>query len=180
MFWPVNSYYFITAKTFLGYKLFDSSAKKDLVFQQIKKAVEKLNVKIYSYSIAQNHYHCLIFLNSYSKHEKFKQLVNGGSSYLYHEIYGQTETGGKMWLDCKTLVIYNQTALFKVIGYIDGNLLKHGEVKNFDDLYDNKYSSFKQHADKYGRGTMQGVIDQVIYTEEDDGGSMDLKTFNSG
>jgi len=166
-FWLPNSFYFITSKTFLGAKLFDNYNKKKIIIKQIKKAVNLLDVSIYAYSIAQNHYHVLLYFDDFSKHNKFKQIVNGGSAFLYNKNFPR-ERIGKMWLDSKSLLIYNQESLFRVVGYIAGNLLKHREVKNFLELKLNPFSSYRQLAKEYGNEVAEDIVGRVIEIKEDE------------
>ena len=166
-FWLPNSFYFITSKTFLGAKLFDNYNKKKIIIKQIKKAVNLLNVSIYAYSIAENHYHVLLYLDDFSKHSKFKQIVNGGSAFFYNKSFPR-ERIGKMWLDSKALLVYNQESLFRVIGYIAGNLLKHREAKNFLELKLSPFSSYRQLVKEYGDEVAEDIVGRVIEIKEDE------------
>jgi hypothetical protein len=166
-FWPANSFYFITSKTFLSVKLFNTHDKKKIILNQIRKAVNLLNISIYAYSIAENHYHVLLYFDDFNKHNKFKQIVNGGSAFLYNKNFPR-EKIGKMWLDSKTLLIYNQESLFRVIGYIAGNLLKHQEAKNFLELKLNPFSNYRQLAKEYGDEVSEDMVRRVIKIKEDE------------
>jgi hypothetical protein len=73
-FWLPNSFYFVTSKTFLGKKIFDSYNKKKIVLDQIRKTVQKLKIPIYAYSIAQNHHHSLLYFDDFNKHTKLNNL----------------------------------------------------------------------------------------------------------
>jgi hypothetical protein len=73
-----------------------------------------------------------------------------------------------MWLDSKSLIIYNQKSLLKVIGYIAGNLLKHGEVKSFKELKECPFSSYCQLSERYGDEMAEEIVGGVIEIEEDE------------
>jgi len=168
MFWPANSFYFITVGTFLSKPFFDNYDKKLIILRQIKEAVNLLNIPIFAYSIAKNHYHCLIFLDDYNKLKYFKQKVNGSSSFIYHRQFTQPLEEGKIWLDTKTLIIYNPESLQKVVGYISGNLIKHGEIKNFNELKACPFSSYRQLAEQYGDDLAEDMVRSIIMIDEDD------------
>jgi len=174
-FWPANSIYFITAKISLNKKIFNSDGKKRIILNQIRKAVNVLNISIYAYSIAMNHYHVLLNIEDYNKHSKFKQVVNGGSAFIYNKLYGNENSIGKMWLDSKSLIVYKQGSLDKVIGYIAGNLFKHNEVKDFIELKKTPFSSYRQLVEQYGDETAEDIVSRVINVEENDDGLIDLK-----
>ncbi len=173
-FWPPNSFYFVTSKTFLGEKFFNDYHKKRIVLEQIRKAVKKLNIPIYAYSISQNHHHSLLYFNDFNKHAKFKQIVNGGSAFLYNEKYRIRNESGKMWLDSRSLIVYNQKSLLRVIGYIAGNLLKHKEIKNFKELKRFPFSSYRQLVEEYGDEEAEYIVRRVMEIEEDDDYLIDL------
>lgn len=175
MFWPPNSYYFITCKTFLGEKLFDCYNKKKIILEQIRKAAEELKIPIYAYSIARNHYHILVFLNDYNKLARLKQIINGGSSFLFGQKFEKKT--GSIWVDTKTLIVENEASISNVMGYIAGNLLKHGEVKDFGELKCCTFSSYRQLAERYGNETAEDLVKRVILVEEDDYCLPDLKCF---
>ncbi len=175
-YWPADSLYFITSKVSLNKKIFDNYKKKKIVLSQIKKAVEQLSIRIFAYSISMNHYHVLLHINNYEKHGQFKQIVNGGSAYLYNKSLRETEERlGKMWLDSKSLIINNEKSLLNVIGYISGNLLKHKEVKNFQELKRCPFSSYRQMVLKYGDEEAELIVRRVIDTEESEDCLIDLE-----
>jgi len=177
-FWPPNSFYFITSKTFLGEKIFNDYHKKKIVLEQIHKAVKKLNIPIYAYSIAENHYHALLYFNDFKKHSKFKQIVNGGSAFLYNKKYHTENEFGKMWLDSRSLIVYNQKSLLRVIGYIAGNLLKHKEVEYFRELKKCPFSSYRQLVEEIGDEEAENIVRRVIKVEEDNDYLIDLGKLN--
>ena len=173
-FWPPNSFYFVTSKTFLGEKFFNDYNKKKIVLEQIYKAIKKLNIPVYAYSIAQNHHHTLLYFDDFKKHSKFKQIVNGGSAFLYNKKYRARNESGKMWLDSKSLIVYNQKSLLRVIGYIAGNLLKHKEVKSFKELKQCPFSSYRQLVEQIGDEEAGDIVRRVIRIEEDNDYLIDL------
>ncbi len=175
-FWPANSFYFITAKTFLSKKLFNDFYKKRIILEQIKEAVKLYSIPIFAYSIAQNHYHCLLYLDDYNKLKYFKQKVNGSSSFIYHRQFTQPLEEGKIWLDTKTLIIYNPESLQKVVGYISGNLIKHGEIKNFNELKACPFSSYRQLVERYGDDIAEDMVKSIIMIDEDDDFTFNLKS----
>ena len=60
-------------------------------------------------------------------------------------------------------------------GYVAGNLLKHKEVSNFQELYDNPFSSFKYTADKFGFDALVELVKSVIEVKEDSYGEVDVE-----
>ena len=173
-FWPSHAYYFVTSKTFLGNKIFDNNEKKRIVLNKIREAVKKLNIPIYAYSIAQNHHHTFLFFDNYKKHAKFKQFVNGGSAFIFNRLYKLTDNTGTLWHDSKSLIAYNPKSLLNIIGYIAGNLLKHNEVNNFNELKKCPFSSYRQLVAELGDDEAEIIVRRVIKIDESNEYLIDL------
>ena len=64
---------------------------------------------------------------------------------------------------------------WKITGYIIGNLLKHKEINNFEDLKNNPFSSYRYTAEKYGDETARQLVYGVIDVAEDGDGVFNLE-----
>ena len=62
----------------------------------------------------------------------------------------------------------NPDDLLRVIGYIAGNLIKHQEIDNFEDLKKCPFSSYRQLAARYGDKIAEEMVERVILVEEDE------------
>ena len=177
-FWPSDAYYFVTSKTFLSDKFFNDYNKKKIVLDQIRKAVKLLNIPIYAYSIAQNHHHSLLYFDNYKKHAKFKQIVNGGSAFIYNRRYKSEGSISKIWFDSRSLIVYNLKSFSNVIGYIAGNLLKHKEIKDFLELKQCPFSSYRQLVKQIDDYAAEDIVSRVIKIEEDEDFLIDINKMN--
>jgi len=65
---------------------------------------------------------------------------------------------GRIWGKYYSMAIEKEFVIYRVYGYIIGNLLKHNEVKNFNALALSDFSSFKQAINRYGS---EGAIDLI-------------------
>lgn len=81
----------------------------------------------------------------------------------------------QLWQSTKLLQITSENMDWRVAGYIIGNLLKHKEVSTFQELQENKFSSYWYYAKKYGEQEMQELVRSVIDIPENNKGFIDMK-----
>ena len=173
-YWPNQSIYFLTGTTFLHYPYFQEFTQKQIVLHQIQK-VKKLiqdtkDELIYSISI--NHYHLKFYLEDGAMLAKVKQLMHGGTSFEYKKVYPVKHK--EFWQDSKVLLVTSDEMDWNVTGYIIGNLLKHKEVNNFDELKECPFSSFKTLLKKYDEEYLKEWVYGVIDVDEDSDGNLDM------
>jgi len=154
-----DSFYFITNSTFLKKPLFNADGKKEILLKQFKHIKDKYKIPFCAYSIADDHYHILIYLKYYNLLSKTMQLLHGRSSYYLNKI---EKVERSIWSNYWSIIIENDDAFYRVLGYIIGNPLKHNIVKNFAELEKYKYCSFKQTKDKIGLDLAIDLIGDVI------------------
>lgn len=172
-FWPDNSIYFLTDSTFLHFPYFRTDEQKQIVLNQIKKINIQLGIPVSDYSIAVNHYHIKFYLVNGLDLRKVKQLLRGGISYEYNKEFKKPYR--EMWQSRKVFWIKNEKMNWLVTGYIIGNLLKHKEVSTFNELKENKFSSFWYMVSKYGEEEARELVGRVIEVEEDAWGEVDME-----
>jgi len=152
--------YFLTGSTFLHYPYFKLEEQKDIVLRQIQKLKKDKGIQICAFSIQMNHYHILFYAKRETDVATVKQYMNGGTSFVYNKIYKKKYTN--MWGTMKTIRVWNEQMYWKIIGYVNGNLLKHREVGTFEELYETEFSSYKYFVEKYGHDMMKEIIYKVV------------------
>ena len=160
-----NAFYFITCSTFDKKPHLNTPVAKGIILQQIRKITEKLDVKIYAFSILSDHIHAIWFIKKSSDLPILAQYLQGGSAYLLNKI---AEREGRVWGEYFEKIITSKIAMQKIYGYVIGNPLKHGEVKSFPELARYAFSSFSQTAQKYGYQDSVKLVTDVIHLEFDD------------
>jgi len=105
-----------------------------------------------------------------------KKIMRGGVSYEYRKKF--IVSYKEMWQSRKILRITSEKANIKISGYIVGNLLKHKEVSTFEELKNNKFSSYWHTVEKYGDEEAQNLVYSVINLDEDEWGEINLKQFD--
>ena len=171
--WQDNSIYFLTGSTFLHYPYFKTNEQKEIVLEQIKKVKNKLKIPIIAFSIAINHYHLKFYLEKGLELAKVKQLMHGGLTFAYRKKYKMKYED--MWQSNKTLLITSDKMDWKTTGYIVGNLLKHKEVSTFEELKNNRFSSYIFIVERYGDENAQELVREVINVNENNEGEVDFK-----
>jgi hypothetical protein len=173
-YWSNDTSYFLTGTTFLHYPYFNDFPHKQLVLNQILKIRRFLpkNNNDLIYSIAINHYHIKFYLENGLLLSKIKQMIHGGCSFLYRKKYPMKYQ--ELWQDHKIVKITSDTMDWKITGYIIGNLLKHKEVNNFEELKENPFSSYQEVSNKFGDEFTRNMIYRVIDVEEQSDGYINL------
>jgi len=172
-YWPDKSVYFLTGVTFLHYPYFCKFEQKQILLNQIKKIQINLKIPISAFSIALNHYHIKFYLESGLDLAKIKQVLHGGTSFEYRKLFKPKYR--EFWQNCKTIKIVNDDMDWKITGYIIGNLLKHKEVNNFEELKRNPFSSYRYIAESYGDEVAKNLVCSVIDINETANGELDFK-----
>jgi REP element-mobilizing transposase RayT len=149
-----NCYYFVTRSTRNHDKLFNSDDRKKIILNRLITAQKKFDFSLKAFSIISNHYHYLIYLPKGDILPKLEQFIAGGSS---HELNALNNIQRSVWDEYWEKVVDEQN-LEKVFGYILGNLLKHGEAKDFNELRNSPFTSYKQAVAQYGEQTIQDLI----------------------
>ena len=149
-----DCYYFVTRSTRNREKLFNSDGKKKIILNRLITAQKKFNFSLNAFSIISNHYHYLIFLSRGNILPKIEQFIAGGSSY---ELNAFNNIKRSIWDEYWEKVV-DEEKLEKVLGYILGNLLKHGEAKDFTELQRNPFSSYSQAVTKHGKEMAEDLI----------------------
>ncbi len=175
--WPDNSFFFLTTSTFLHYPYFKESEQKQIVLNKFKQIKEVLYVPFQSFSISMNHFHIMLYLKSGKTMSQLRNILHSGISREYKKIY--RVKCKNFWQTTKTFFIKDEKMYWQIIGYINGNLLKHREVSRFEDLKENPFSSYGYYAKKYGDNAMRELIRNVINIDEDNEGTLDLKQLKS-
>jgi len=85
---------------------------------------------------------------------KLEQFIAGGSS---HELNALDNIKRSIWEEYWEKVV-DEKRLEKILGYILGNLLKHGEVRDFNELRSSPFTSYKQAIARYGEQMIQDLI----------------------
>ncbi len=172
--WPDNAIYFYTLSTFLHFPYFKEDLQKEIILYQFKKIREKYKVKIDSYSIAVNHFHLKFYLESGRLMKQILQVLRGGTAHEYKKKFSALMKYKEMWQSRRIYTIASPEMSRMVNGYVIGNLLKHKEVSTFEELKNNRFSSYWYYAKKYGDKEMQKLVRAVIDINESNKGEIDL------
>ena len=149
-----SCYYFVTRSTHNQEKFFDNDDKKRIILNRLISVQKKFNFSLYAFSIISSHYHYLIFLENGKLLPKIEQFIAGGSS---RELNVLNNISRSIWDEYWETVV-DEENLEKVLGYILGNLLKHGEVKDFKELKNCPFVSYSQAVAQYGEEMIQDLI----------------------
>ena len=150
-----GSYYFVTRPTFNKEKYFKEDEKKKIVLNRLILAQKKFDFSLHGFAIISNHYHYLVLLKQWKTLSLIEGFIAGGSSYELNKLNGIKR---RVWDNYWAEIIQDDKGLRKVLGYILGNPLKHGEVENFTQLQKYPFASYQQAIDSYGKQEIDDLI----------------------
>lgn len=158
-----NTYYFITTPTINHHHFFDTPEKKQIILERIKKAQSRFKLSSIEFSIISFHHHFLVYFPIGKTIPRFLQFINGGSAHQLNKLTGNKKP---VWDEYNLIVITSDKMLEKVKGYTIGNPLKHKEVRNFEELKDYPFSSYRAVVQKEGEGYAKALVGSIILTDE--------------
>ena len=120
---------------------------------------KEMDVSMYSLAILDNHVHFLLQTQEKNKEKEFIRRFAGGTAREINQLNGKT---GTFWNRYFAWLITDETAYYNVSAYILGNPLRHGLVKDFDELYDYPYSDFRKYCELHGREAVEEKILAVL------------------
>ena len=123
-----------------------------------------------------NHHHLMFYADKGEKVTLVKRFLKNNISRKYRKIYKVPYS--EMWHSIRVFWVKDDDEnkmFWGIRGYVAGNLLKHKEVSNFQELYDNPFSSFKYTADKFGFDALVELVKSVIEVKEDSYGEVDVE-----
>jgi len=187
-----NEIYFVSCRTVGGVKYFKNS--KDLMLKIIKKAFSVYSASIYAWVVLNNHYHVLLEFKDrsdelspqgeirynkfhsvqfvtpiHNKLAKLTQYINRDSARCINKM--RNTPGRRVWYQYFDVVVQTEKQFYTFFNYIHENPIKHGLVKNLDELSGYKYCSYKSWFDKMGVEWMGDVFRQyptIDYSKWDD------------
>jgi len=149
-----NTNYFISIHTYEDLPLLNDQRKIELI-KLLSELIEKYNYKLFAYAILENHYHLLLkVLNAKHLTDLFQNL-HGSLSFKWNK---EDNLEGKKnfqsyWDHC----VRGEEDFWMDFNYIHQNPIKHGLVKNLDDLKNSKFCSYGQWLKDKGREWMNDV-----------------------
>ena len=144
--------YFITARTTKKEKLFNTSEKKKILYQELKKFLEKYCYQLYAWVILDNHYH-LLFKTKIGKNlEYFISDLHSASSKNLNKLDNQK--GRNVWYQYWDYCPRNEKDFYQHFNYIHHNPVKHGYVKTQEEVLKNQFCSYRRWVDKKGEEWM--------------------------
>jgi len=141
-----NSYYFITCKTKNGNNYFHSYNLKIFILKTLYNARVLYNLYPFYFSILNNHYHFLTYIQKGKILGKVLKQINGNISRKL-----SLKSNHSLWEKYYDQIIETEESFLKTVGYVTGNPLKHGLVKNLNDLQLYQFCNFKQLIEEYGK-----------------------------
>ena len=158
--------YFITAKTIDKKMFFDNDEKKNILKNIISETSSLFHVKIYAWTILDNHYHFLVYILKGQDLSDLIGKINGKSSFMLNKIENVQQR--KIWSNYWDTCIRTEKDFWMRFNYIHHNCVKH---KYSDQMSSYKFSSYKAWVEKSGLQWTNDVFEKysiVDFTPSED------------
>lgn len=143
------SFYFITTRTVNKKCYFNTDEKKSILKSSLKAGLQKYNFDLYAWVILSNHYHLFIRINYSLNLPKFIKAINGRSSFLLNKF--EDRENRKIWYQYWDRCIRSEKDFWARFNYIHHNPIKHGYIKNPDQLFLYQFSLFLYQFSSYNQ-----------------------------
>lgn len=143
-----DSIYFLTAHTIDQRKLFDTDEKKQLLNDILFITTEKYETEIHTWIILSDHYHLLIKSSNKLNIPKFIKSFHGKSAIELNKL--DHTSGRKVWVNYWDYCIRSEKDYWIHFNYIHNNPIKHGYIKDIDQLRSYIFSGYNSWVEKLG------------------------------
>ena len=125
-----NTCYFISASIVRRQRLLDTDAKRVLVRDVLKRAIEQYGIRLYAWVILANHYHLLLKTSDVAPIYKFIKRLHGDSAIRLNKL--DSTPGRRVWYQYFDRFPRSERDFWTCFNYIHINPIKHGYVQVSD------------------------------------------------
>ncbi len=158
--YKAETYYFVSSSTFDKLDIINNSEKRSYLKKLFIEKSRLFSVAIKAWAILDNHYHLLFNLNFEDTLSKFIGQINSASSRFFNKADNTMNRKvwykGKYWDTC----IRSERDFWLRLNYIHHNPIKHGIIKNIDELGNYEFSSWNYYSQKYGKEWLLSVFER--------------------
>jgi len=141
--------YFLSARCVNKAPIWNTPQKKNLFVSVLNKSIRTFDVKIYSWVLLDNHYHCIFQVDDGYKIIKFVRNLHINSGRVINDFDNQH--GRHVWYQYWDYCIRNKPDFWKHFNYIIQNPVKHCSVDSLEEAYYYKFSSNPIWLNRFGR-----------------------------
>lgn len=164
-----DTIYFISAHAHGDRLIFTNKRKKDLL-SLILKLLDRYNYKLFAYALLDNHYHLLVKVLMSKYLPDIFQNLHGSLSFKWNK--EDTSQGRTVFQNYWDYCIRGEKDFWTHFNYIQQNPIKHGLVKNLEELKNYEFCSYGQWLKNKGEEWMSEVWENypvVDFTVPDEG-----------
>jgi len=158
---PVHMYlkgniYFISAHTFNNLPYFKSDTNKEIWIKTIKGLIS--DIKLYAWFIGQEHYHVLLKFTGERNISYFTSRLHSTTSKEINK--RNNSSGRRIWYQYWDYCIRNEKDFYVHFNYIHNNPIKHGYIKQVEQLKDYIYSSYPTYLKRKGVNWLNDLFER--------------------
>ncbi len=127
-----NSCYFLTGSIVYGQRLLDTDAKRIILRDVLKEAIQQYGITLYAWVILANHYHLLLQTSERAPIYKFIKRLHGETAVQLNKLDGTP--GRQVWYQYWDRFPRNDEDFWGYFNYIHINPIKHHYVRIVDNV----------------------------------------------
>ena len=170
-----NEYYFITSRTIKGISFWDSESRRRIWKNVLAEGLKRFDIKIFAWVLLPNHYHLLMHAARSNDLPKFISNINSNSARLLNKYNSKLSLGllknfeenkrklvlgqsSRVWWNYWDRCIRDEKDFIMHFNYIHHNPIKHGLVKNADELSGYGFSSYNSWLKREGEEFLTSIF----------------------
>jgi putative transposase len=127
-----NTCYFVSASVVRCQRPLDTDAKRMLVRDVLKEAIQQYGIKLYAWVILADHYHLLLKTSDVAPIYRFIKRLHGDSAIQLNKL--DSTPGRQVWYQYFDRFPRDECDFWAYFNYIHVNPIKHGYVQISDDV----------------------------------------------
>ena len=127
-----NSCYFVTTSLAHRQRLLDTDAKRALVRDVLKEAIQQYGIRLYAWVVLANHYHLLLKTSEIAPIYKFIKRLHGDSAIRLNKL--DDAPGRHVWHQYWDRFPRSEQDFWAYFNYIHVNPIKHGYVRIVNEI----------------------------------------------
>ena len=155
--------YFVTVPTFEHEPIFNQVEERRILLDRLQNAFHRFGLRRAHFSVMSDHYHFVSPVTDGSVIPRVLQAINGGTSFDLHMKRDQS-----LWGEYHVYVPTTEEIFARVIGYVVGNPVKHGDVQTLDELTHWEFSSYSILVEDVGVQTAEAMVRASVAMEDED------------
>lgn len=152
-----ETFYFLTGRTVNRQPFLITDKGKNNFLSVLRESLLKFNIKLFAFVVNNDHYHLLAEINESTDLPKFVANLHANSARLINQL--EKILGRKIWYQYWDRCIRDEKDFWIRFNYIHHNPIKHGYIKNINELSNYSFCSYKLWKQNKGQEWLDSIFE---------------------